>query len=98
MIICNAQSVRTNIGSGGSPEGHDLGENPSAVISGVRIVGVSSGRYNTIVLDDSGALHVWGYDGCADGTLPEQSSAWKARRVKGDLGSSKVVAFDTGGG
>ena len=65
-------------------------------LPGIRIIGVTSGRYNTVVLDDQGSLHVWGYDGCADGSLPEQSIAWKARRVKGELEGSKVVAVDVG--
>lgn len=59
-------------------------------------MGVTSGRYNTMVLDDAGQLFVWGYDGCADGVVPEQTSAWKARRIKGELEGQKVVAFDAG--
>ena len=51
-----------------------------------------------MVLDDAGQLYVWGYDGCAEGVVPEQSSAWKARRIKGDLEGQKVVAFDAGEG
>ena len=50
-----------------------------------------------MVLDDAGQLYVWGYDGCAEGVVPEQSSAWKARRIKGELEGQKVVAFDAGG-
>ena len=70
---------------------------PSPTCSGTHIVGVTSGRYNTMVLDDAGQLYVWGYDGCAEGVVPEQSSAWKARRIKGELEGQKVVAFDAGG-
>ena len=75
---------------------HDGTPKKVGQLEGTKIVGVTSGRYNTVVLDDSGSLYVWGYDGCADGRLPDQSGAWKARRVKGQLEGKKVVAFDAG--
>jgi alpha-tubulin suppressor-like RCC1 family protein len=71
---------------------------PGLVIlpDGVQAVAAAAGRYSTLVLDDSGQLWVWGYDGCAKGELPEQSEAWRPRKVLGQLATKKVVAFDVG--
>lgn len=65
-------------------------------LQGIHIIGLSCSRYNTMALDDQGNLHVFGFDGCADGTLPAKNEAWRARLVKGGLENEKVTAFDAG--
>jgi hypothetical protein len=65
-------------------------------LAGVKAVAAAAGRYSTLVLDDAGQIWVWGFDGCAEGRLPEQSEAWKPRKVAGALANKKVVAFDIG--
>lgn len=71
---------------------------PSRVteLAGVKAVAAAAGRYSTIILDESGQLWVWGYDGCAGGQLPEQREAWKPRKVAGQLANKQVVVFDVG--
>ncbi|GFH13241.1 sulfotransfer_1 domain-containing protein, partial [Haematococcus lacustris] len=65
--------------------------------AGKRIVAAAAGRYNTLVLDDSGTLHSWGMDGCSSGgQLPAREAAWKARPIMGKLQGKRVVAFDAG--
>lgn len=65
-------------------------------LAGIKAVAAAAGRYSTLVLDESGQLWVWGYDGCTGGQLPEQREAWRPRRVAGQLANKKVVAFDVG--
>eukprot|EP00983_Pelagomonas_calceolata_P099212 1158433-Pelagomonas_calceolata.AAC.15 len=65
--------------------------------AGKRIVGISSGRYNTLALDDRGVLHVWGLDGCGSGGMvPARETAWMARPAGGGLEGQQVTAFDSG--
>ncbi|KAL6759191.1 hypothetical protein V8C86DRAFT_1350553 [Haematococcus lacustris] len=69
----------------------------SQLQAGKRIVAAAAGRYNTLVLDDSGTLHSWGMDGCSSGgQLPAREAAWKARPILGKLQGKRVVAFDAG--
>lgn len=65
--------------------------------AGKRIVGISSGRYNVLALDDTGALHMWGLDGCgSEGRVPAKDAAWMARQAGGGLQGQQVKAFDSG--
>lgn len=68
-----------------------------AATDNMRIVAAAAGRYSTLLLDDAGHLWVFGYDGCAEGQLPQQQDAWRARQVVGELAGKMVVAFDIGG-
>lgn len=68
-----------------------------ALRAGVRVVGVSAGRYSTLALDATGALHSWGLEACAtNGSVPAKEAAWSARRVGGDLTGQRVVGVSTG--
>ena len=64
-------------------------------IAGKRIVGLSSGRYNNLALEDTGVLHLWGLDGCG-GALPPKVSGWIVRQAAGELQGQQVKAFDSG--
>lgn len=64
---------------------------------GIRIAGISAGRYSTQIITSDGALFVLGYDACAsDGTLPPRSHAIQPRQVQGALQGRHVVALSTG--
>ncbi|GMH38730.1 hypothetical protein BSKO_06614 [Bryopsis sp. KO-2023] len=69
----------------------------SGLPAGVKFVHIAAGRYVSSAVSEEGGVYTWGHDGCASkGVIPERSTAWHPRLIKGQLEGRKVVKMDIG--